>query len=136
MLDGLVLLHRHIVKPPTSSVNALAPRTSTTSDFNKYHFFEGCIGPLDGTHLAVHVSAAEAIPFRNRKGTLSQTYLLSANSICSLAKFYQDGRALHTIAEYSRTLFRIKDLRFPQICIIWATLATAIGTGYSPRTKV
>jgi hypothetical protein len=34
-----------------------------------------CLGALDGTHISAFVSAESSIPFRNRKGTLSQNVL-------------------------------------------------------------
>ena len=38
-------------------------------------YFKDCLGALDGTHIAAHVPATECIPFRNRKGFLSQNVL-------------------------------------------------------------
>jgi hypothetical protein len=49
-------------------------------DDNKYYpFFEHCIGALDGTHVPIHVPAAEAPRYRCRKGFLSQNVLAACD---------------------------------------------------------
>lgn len=45
-----------------------------------FPYFENCIGALDGTHIPAHVPSAEAAPYRNRKGYLSQNVL----GVCNL----------------------------------------------------
>ena len=56
-------------KPPYT------PRTATSSELAKYSYFEDCLGALDGTYIAAHVQGSDCIPFRNRKGGISQNVL-------------------------------------------------------------
>lgn len=44
-----------------------------------YPYFKDCIGALDGTHIPDTVPVVDAIPFRNRKGFISQNVL----AVCS-----------------------------------------------------
>ena len=62
-----------------SPSHPLAPRLLTAADIGKYHYFVDCLGALDGTHIAVHLPAENAGPFRNRKETLSQNVLAVCN---------------------------------------------------------
>lgn len=40
-----------------------------------YPYFKNCIGAIDGTHILAKVASHEAIPYRNRKGDISQNVL-------------------------------------------------------------
>jgi hypothetical protein len=65
-------LYPHVVSLPTIDT----PSPSRITDNPKYTpYFDDCIGALDGTHIAAHISREEQARYRNRKGTLSQNVL-------------------------------------------------------------
>jgi hypothetical protein len=51
------------------------PHSRIIDDTKYASYFQDCVGALDGTHIHAFVPLAEAIPYRNRKGTLSQNVL-------------------------------------------------------------
>jgi hypothetical protein len=55
----------------------LAAQIEYNSDF--FPFFIDCIRAIDSTHILVITLTSEQIPFRNRKGFLSQNVLASCN---------------------------------------------------------
>lgn len=69
-------------------------------------YFNDCVGALDGTHIAMHVPAADRKPYKNRKGYLSQNVLVvcgfDMKFIYGLAGWEgsaYDGRVLHDAIE-------------------------------------
>lgn len=77
VLEALMILHQKIVLLPNSDT-PLADRIAKNSKY--FPYFENYIGALDGIHIPAHVPAAEAAPYRNRKGYLSQNVL----GVCNL----------------------------------------------------
>ena len=70
--DALVILHKHMVRLPQAPY--LTPsRILSNPKFTPY--FNDCLGALDGTHVGIYVPAAESVPWRNRKGALTQNVL-------------------------------------------------------------
>lgn len=67
VLEVLMILHQKIVLLPNSDT-PLADRIAKNSKYFPYS--ENCIGALDGIYIPAHVPAAEAAPYRNRKGYL------------------------------------------------------------------
>ena len=70
--EALVTLHKHMVqlpKPPYLT----PPKILSNPKFTPY--FDDCLGALDGTHVDIHVPAGESMPWRNRKGALTQNVL-------------------------------------------------------------
>jgi hypothetical protein len=97
-----VPLYREIVVPPlpiTPKIIAENPRL--------YPYFKDCIGAIDGTHIPARVDINMTIPFRNRKGQISQNVLAA----CKLNLYFtyilpgwegsaHDGRVLrHALSE-------------------------------------
>jgi hypothetical protein len=72
----MIILHRYIVKLPTSDT-PLSPRISGDTKYKRY--FTDCIGALDGTHIDVHLPLVDQPRYRNRKGHLSQNVLAACN---------------------------------------------------------
>jgi hypothetical protein len=69
ILDALVQLHREVVRQPESH----DPTPSEIVQNPKlFPYFKDCIGAVDGTHIHAFIPAAEAGPWRNRKGFHSQ----------------------------------------------------------------
>jgi DDE superfamily endonuclease len=72
VLTALLPLHEEIVKVP----NSFSPTPSVISEDPRYsHYFQNCIGALDGTHIPIFVPVSEQPAWRNRKGWLSQNVL-------------------------------------------------------------
>ena len=70
--NALVILYRKTVQLPKSPY--LTPLYILSSPkFTPY--FDNCLGVLDGIHISIHVPAADCIPWRNRKGELTQNVL-------------------------------------------------------------
>jgi hypothetical protein len=69
----LAIQNDYITKPSSNT----PPEISSNPKFASY--FSNCIGALDGSHIPVTVPVADAKPFRNRKGTLSQNVLAVCN---------------------------------------------------------
>uniref|UniRef100_A0A0A8YIP1 Uncharacterized protein n=1 Tax=Arundo donax TaxID=35708 RepID=A0A0A8YIP1_ARUDO len=42
-------------------------------------YFKNCIGAIDGTHILITISEEKQVPYRNRKGTLSQNIMLACD---------------------------------------------------------
>ena len=59
----------HVYPPPDITPEAIARQPQKLKEF------ENCRGAIDGTHIPVFVPDVESIPFRNRKGFLSQNVL-------------------------------------------------------------
>ena len=56
------------------------PTSNVILQNQKYSpYFDNCVGALDGTHIAMHVSATERKPYRNRKRYLSQNVLAACD---------------------------------------------------------
>ena len=72
VLNALVLMHAHYVQLPSNTYKTDA-RIRDDSKYGPY--FGDCLGALDGTHIPAHVPYANRIPYRNRKGFLSQNVL-------------------------------------------------------------
>jgi hypothetical protein len=69
ILDALVQLHKEVVRQPES--HDPTP-TEIVENPKLFPFFQDCIGAVDGTHVHAFIPAAEAGPWRNRKGFHSQ----------------------------------------------------------------
>jgi len=77
VLDKLVQQHSQLV---IQANRKDSHRIRRRLDHSKYWpFFEGAVGAIDGSHIAVSVSNNEAAPYRNRKGFLSQNVLAAVN---------------------------------------------------------
>jgi hypothetical protein len=74
VLNSLLILHTHVVVPP-STIDPLGPRIRDDKQAAKYTYFADCLGALDGTHIAAHITEENSAPFRNRKGYISQNVL-------------------------------------------------------------
>lgn len=72
VLEALVRFHTSFVRIPTAET-PLSTRITADPKYNKY--FDGCIGALDGTHIAAHVPARLHVSFRDRTGLLSTNVL-------------------------------------------------------------
>ncbi|KAK4700887.1 nuclease HARBI1, partial [Phenoliferia sp. Uapishka_3] len=71
----------YIILPDSSH-----PIPSKIYDNPKFHpYFKDCLGAMDGTHVNIHVPEGESIPYRNRKGFLSQNVL----AVCSFDLRFQ-----------------------------------------------
>jgi DDE superfamily endonuclease len=67
---------KHFVKFPTEST----PLSEEIEDsINNFPYFKDCIGAIDGSHIPISPPDNERIPFRNRKGFLSQNVLAACN---------------------------------------------------------
>lgn len=71
VLLGLVQLFRHIVTVPEPD----APVPEEIADNARFHYFEDCIGALDGSHIPAWIRLDQQPAFRNRKQTISQNVL-------------------------------------------------------------
>lgn len=74
VLDALVemQMHKHYVKLPDEGYQT----DGQVANNPKYAlYFDDCLGALDRTHIDAHVSYEKRMPYRNRKGTLSQNIL-------------------------------------------------------------
>lgn len=72
VLDALVQMYACYVKLPDEKYQT-DERIMGDSKYASY--FDECFGALDGTHIHAHVPYEKRIPYRNRKGTLSQNVL-------------------------------------------------------------
>jgi hypothetical protein len=73
VLSTMLVLHQAVVKQPTDQ-EPVSQRILGDSKYASY--FKDCIGALDGTHVNVYVSGESSVPYRNRKGTLTQNVLV------------------------------------------------------------
>jgi hypothetical protein len=65
-------LYQDFVKPPPDHIPA-----RIRQDYGKMSCFADVRGAINGTYIDVFVPEHDQIPFRNRKGTLSQNVLLA-----------------------------------------------------------
>jgi hypothetical protein len=65
-------LFESFVSLPTTSTPC---STRIEDDNNFFPFFIDCVGAIDGTHIPILPPTEERVPFRNRKGFLSQNVL-------------------------------------------------------------
>ena len=72
VLNALVLMHAHYVQ---LSSNTYKIDVQITNDSKYGPYFGDCLDALDGTHILAHIPYANRIPYRNRKGFLSQNVL-------------------------------------------------------------
>jgi hypothetical protein len=63
----MIGLHTEFVRLPTDDFVAAEIELS-----KKFKEFTGCIGAIDGTHIAAHAPSSEQARFYNRKGKLMQ----------------------------------------------------------------
>lgn len=70
VLDGIIQLYPHYVKPVTDEV----PKAILDNP-KRWPEFKGCVGALDGSHFPIHVPLEQQKPYRNRYGYLSQNVL-------------------------------------------------------------
>ena len=93
-------------------------------DEDMYPYFKDCIGAIDGTHIPAFVPEAKRVPFRNRKGEVSQNvlaacsfdfkfvYMLSGwEGSASDSHVYQDARATDFIIP--ETKYYLADAGYP-----------------------
>src|SRR5439155_25443043 len=73
VLSTMLVLHQAVVRIPTEQ-EPISQRILSDSKYASY--FKDCVGALDGTHIDVYVSGESSVPYRNRKGTLSQNVLI------------------------------------------------------------
>lgn len=76
VLQAILVLYKDVIKLPTADTS-LSPKLA--NDPRYATFFADCLGALDGTHIDVHVRAADQPRYRNRKGYLSQNVLAVCN---------------------------------------------------------
>jgi hypothetical protein len=72
VLDAFLMLHQAFVRQPIEA-SPTPPYIADNPKFTPY--FDGCIGALDGTHIAMHIPSADQPRYRNRKGYISQNVL-------------------------------------------------------------
>ena len=73
VLTALLPLHEALIQQSKED-EAISTRIAGDSKYASY--FADCVGALDGTHIDVYISGEPSVPFRNRKGTLSQNVLI------------------------------------------------------------
>jgi hypothetical protein len=73
VLGAMLTLHRAVVRQPIEG-EPIPARIAHDAKYLPY--FKDCVGALDGTHVEVYVCKESPIPWRNRKGTLSQNVLV------------------------------------------------------------
>jgi hypothetical protein len=73
VLTALLPLHKAVVQ---QSKEDEAVSMCIAGDPKYAPYFADCVVALDGTHVDVYVSGEPSVPFRNRKGTLSQNVLI------------------------------------------------------------
>jgi hypothetical protein len=69
VLKALIQLHQEVVQQPQSK-DPTPYEIATNAKL--FPWFKDCVGAVDGTHIHASVPAAEAGPWRNRKGFYSQ----------------------------------------------------------------
>jgi hypothetical protein len=73
VLSTMLVLHQAVVRIPTEQ-EPISQRILGDSKYASY--FKDCVGALDGTHIDVYISGESSVPYRNRKGTLTQNVLV------------------------------------------------------------
>lgn len=76
VLKALLIVHQHYVQQPNEDT-FFADQIADNAKFSP--FFDDCVGALDGTHIPVFVPAGKSIPYRNRKGYLTQNVLAACD---------------------------------------------------------
>jgi hypothetical protein len=71
ILNAMLSLYSEFVKLP------LASQVLSQIKYNLklYPYFKNCIGAIDSTHILAKVLDSQVIPYRNRKGDISQNVL-------------------------------------------------------------
>jgi hypothetical protein len=72
VLSSLQTLHLDNVRQPVAE-DPVPSRISKDPKMSPY--FDNCLGALDGTHINAYVQGESTVPFRNRKGALTQNVL-------------------------------------------------------------
>ncbi|XP_023740413.1 protein ALP1-like isoform X1 [Lactuca sativa] len=67
VLNVVIRLEKELFKKPE-------PISETSTD-ERWKWFKGCLGAIDGTHISVHVSEADKPRHRNRKGEITMNVL-------------------------------------------------------------
>ena len=79
-------------------------------------YFKNCLGAIDGSHFAIHVSSDDIPRYRNRKGTLSQNVLAActfSSQFCYVLSGWEGSAADSQIFEDARRRgFHVPDGKF------------------------
>ncbi|KAL4580344.1 hypothetical protein LXL04_016534 [Taraxacum kok-saghyz] len=67
VVNAVIRLERKLFKKPE-------PISETSTD-ERWKWFKGCLGAIDGTHISVHVSEKDIPRYRNRKGEITTNVL-------------------------------------------------------------
>nr|KAJ0200377.1 hypothetical protein LSAT_V11C600314020 [Lactuca sativa] len=67
VLNAVIRLEKELFKKPE-------PISETSTD-ERWKWFKGCLGAIDGTHISVHVPEADKPRYRNRKGEITTNVL-------------------------------------------------------------
>ncbi|KAK9075689.1 hypothetical protein SSX86_004017 [Deinandra increscens subsp. villosa] len=69
VLNAIIRLENELFKKPE-------PISETSTD-ERWKWFKGCLGAIDGTHISVHVAEEDKPRYRNRKGDITTNVLAS-----------------------------------------------------------
>ncbi|KAI3408446.1 uncharacterized protein J3R85_020287 [Psidium guajava] len=110
VLKAVVKLAKEVIVPLSFDV---VPE-EILMDHNHKHYFKGCVGAINGTHVPASVPASKQIPFTNRKGITIQNVMCACSFDMKFSFVYAGWEGSASDHQVLSAALKTPHLKFPQ----------------------